>query len=206
MLAVLAIGAASAFACLKHSESKARELLQALASLDLSISSTTDVQLLQQCFHRYQVSDEDSNGVRGVRFEISNDPFARLALRPVAVLSAGIGTRDGKVVGVSARFERQDSHGNVSAIVYEDLQQSGFCRKSYCVGNPIGKPFVISRLDPRATREQKKRAFDLNLDWLTRFTGEARICDLSPNAWADWKAQTQRPDDVAALQATYHCP
>lgn len=200
---VLAISTAVILADLRHSEAQARKLVQALASLDVETSTTADVQLLQERFHRYQVSSEEAGGIRSVRFEITNQPLASLKVQPIAVLSAEIGVRDGKVVSVGVTLYRQVGLGSRSAMVWESLQHSELCKGAYCVGNPIGKPLIISRLDVHATPEQKRRAFDLNLGWLTRFSGEPRICDLSPNAWEDWKAQ--RPDLIADLQATYHC-
>jgi hypothetical protein len=186
---------------LRHSEAQARKLIQALASLEVGTSTTAEVQSLQQQFHRYQVSGEQTSG--NVRFVITNQLLRTLRVQPIAVLSAGIVARDGKVVSIDVFLERQLAVGRLGAMVFESLRNSGSCEKSYCVGNPIGKPFIISRLDAHATPEQKRRAFDLNLGWLTRFRGEPRICDLSPNAWEDWKAQ--RPDLVAELQATYKC-
>lgn len=119
-------------------------------------------------------------------------------------MRAGVGTRDGKVVTVGVDFERQVSGGKLAAIISEAREQPGTCQNPYCIGNPIGKRFIFSRLDMRATPEQKRRAFDLNLNWLIRFNGEARICDLSPSAWLEWKVQ--RPDDVPLLRSTYECP
>jgi hypothetical protein len=199
--AVLAITAAVTLVHLRRSEAQARKLIQALASLNVGDSTAVDVQVLQEQFHRYQVSSEQAGG--NVRFVITNQPPATLRMQPIAVLSAGIVTRNGKVVSIDVDLERQLGLGSRGAIVLESLQNSGSCEKSYCVGNPIGKPFIVSRLDAHTTREQKRRAFDLNVAWLTRFKGEPRICDLSPNAWADWKAQ--RPDLVSELQATYEC-
>jgi hypothetical protein len=184
-----------------HSEAQARKLTQALASLEVGTGTIADVHSLQRQFHRYQVSGEQTSG--NVRFAITNQLLPTLRVQPIAVLSAGIVARDGKVVSIDFFLERQLAVGGLGAMVLESLQNSGSCEKSYCVGNPIGKPFIVSRLDAHATPEQKRRAFDLNLGWLTRFRGEPRICDLSPNAWEDWKAQ--RPDLVAELQATYKC-
>ncbi len=185
----------------QRSEAQARKLIQALASLEVGTSTTADVQLLQQRFHRYEVSSEQTGG--SVKFVITNQPLATLRVQPIGVVSAGIVARNGKVVSIDVFLERQLGLGSRGAIVFESLQNLGSCQKSYCVGNPIGKPFIVSRLDAHATPEQKRRAFDLNLGWLTRSKGEPRICDLSPNAWEDWKAQ--RPDLVAELQATYGC-
>ena len=201
---VLAISTAGIFAHVRRSEAQARKLMQALASLAVDTSTTADVRLLQQRFHRYQVSDEEARGIRSVRFEITNQPLATLKILPIAALFAGVGVQDGKVVSVSVTLFRQVGLGSRGAVVWESLQHSEVCKGAYCVGNPIGKPLIISRLDVHATPEQKRRAFDLNLAWLTRFRGEPRICDLSPDAWEDWKAQ--RPDLIADLQATYHCP
>jgi hypothetical protein len=198
---VLAMSTVVTLVHLRRSEAQARKLTHALASLDVGTSTTADVLALQEQFHRYQVSSEQARG--SVRFVITNQPLATLRVQPIAVLSAGIVARNGKVVSIDIYLERQLGLGSRGAIVLESLQNSGSCEKSYCVGNPIGKPFIVSRLDAHATPEQKRRAFDLNLAWLTRFKGEPRICDLSPNAWADWKAQ--RPDLVSELQATYEC-
>jgi hypothetical protein len=200
---LLAISTAVIFAHLRHSEAQARKLVKALASLDVETSTAADVQLFQARFHRYQVSSEEAGGISSVRFEITNQPLATLKVQPIAVLRAGIGVRDSKVVSVGITLYRQVGLGSRAAIVSESLQHWELYKAAYCVGNPIGKPFIVSRLDVHATPEQKRRAFDLNLGWLTRFRGEPRICDLSPNAWEDWKAQ--RPDLIADLEATYHC-
>jgi hypothetical protein len=198
---VLAISTVVVLAHLRRSEAQARKLTHALASLNVGTSTAADVLVLQEEFHPYQVSSEQAGG--NVRFVITNQPLPTLGLQPITALSAGIVTRNGKVVSIDVDLERQLALGRRGAIVLESPQNSGSCERSYCVGNPIGKPFVVSRLDAHATPEQKRRAFDLNLTWLTRFEGEPRICDLSPNAWADWKAQ--RPDLVTELQATYQC-
>jgi hypothetical protein len=198
---VLAIGSAVTLVHVRRSEAQARKLIQALASLDVGTSTAADAQLVQHQFHRYQVSS--GQGGESMRFVITNQPLATLRIRPIAVSSAGIVVRHGKVVAVEVSLERQLGPGSRSAMVFESLQNSGFCEQSYCVGNPVGKPFIVTRLDAHATLEQKRRAFDLNLGWLTRFEGEPRVCDLSPHAWEDWKAQ--RPDLVAELQATYDC-
>jgi hypothetical protein len=200
---VLAISTAVILAHLRHSQAQAWKLVQALASLDIERSTTADVQQLHERFHRYEVSSEEADGIRTVRYEITNQPMAMLKLQPIAVLRAGVGVRDGKVVSVGVALQRQVGLGSRGAMVSESLQHSEVCKEPYCVGNPIGKPFIVSRLDVHATPEQKRRAFDLNLGWLTRFKGEPKICDLSPSAWEDWKAQ--RPDLITDLQATYHC-
>jgi hypothetical protein len=197
----LVVSAAVTLLHLQRLEAQARKFIEALASLEVGTSTTADLQLLQQQFQRYQASDVRTGG--NLRFAITNQPLAILGVQPIAVLSAGIVTRNGKVVSIEVLLERKVGLGRRGAMVSESLQNSGYCDQSYCVGNPIGKPFIVSRLDARATPEQKRRAFDLNLGWLTRFNGEPRICDLSPNAWEDWKAQ--RPDLVAELQATYEC-
>ena len=201
---VLAISAAVIFAHVRRSEAQARELVQALASLVVDTSTAADVQLLQKRFHGYQISSEEAGGIRGVSFEITNQPVATLKVQPFAALLAGIGVQDGKVVSVSVKLLRQVGLGSRGAVVWESVQHSEVCKDAYCVGSPIGKPWIVTRLDVHATPEQKRRAFDLNLAWLTRFRGEPRICDLSPDAWEDWKAQ--RPDLIADLQRTYHCP
>jgi methionine-rich copper-binding protein CopC len=203
LCAALAISAAVIFAHLRRSEVQARKLVQALASLDLETSTTAEVELLQERFHRYRVSSVEGDDIHTVRFEITNQPLATLKVQPFAVLSAGVGVRDGKVISVGLTLYRQVGLGSRGATVWESLQHSELCEGEYCVGNPIGKPFITSRLDVHATPEQKRRAFDLNLGWLTRFKGEPRICDLAPTAWEDWKAQ--RPDLISDLQATYHC-
>lgn len=201
---MLVLAAGVILALVRHAQSEAKELLQAVASLELGTSTTADVRLLEQRFRSYQVASEQSGEVHFVRFVITNQPLAALKLEPLAALSAGIGTRDGKLVVADVELERQVGLGSRAAIVSESLRHAGlFCTDPYCVGNPMGKPFVVSRLDGRATPQQKRRAFDLDLNWLTRFRGEPRICDLSPNAWEDWK--TQLPNYIADLQATYHC-
>ncbi len=201
---VLAISTAVIFAHVRHSGAQALELVQALASLVVGTSTTADVQLLQKRFHGYQISSEEAGGIRSVRFEITNQPLATLKVQPFAALLAGIGVQDGKVVSVSVKLFRTVGLGSRGALVWESVQHSEVCKYAYCVGGPIGKPWISSRLDIHATPEQKRRAFDLNLAWLTRFGGEPRVCDLSPDMWEDWKAQ--RPDLIADLQATYHCP
>jgi hypothetical protein len=204
VVGILAVWAAVTFVHLRQSQAQAQKLLQALEMLDVGSSSDVDVQRIQKEFNPYEVSGEDRYGVHEVIFEIADTSVLRLAVHSGAIFRAGIGTRDGKVVTVGVVFERQVSRGKLDAFVSMDREQLGSCQNSYCVGNPIGKPFIVSKLDMRATPEQKRRAFDLNLDWLIRFNGEARICDLSPGAWEEWKAQ--RPADVHLLQATYRCP
>jgi hypothetical protein len=198
---VLATGSAVTLVHVRRSEAQARKLIQALASLEVGTSTTADVRRVQEQFDRYQVSSGQAD--ENVRFVITNQPLATLRVQPIAILSAGIVARNGKVVSVEVSLERQPRSGLRAAMVFESLQNLGFCEQPYCVGNPIGKPFIVTRLDAHATLEQKRRAFDLNLGWLTRFKGEPRVCDLSPHAWEDWK--TQRPDLVAQLQATYKC-
>jgi len=51
--------------------------------------------------------------------------------------------------------------------------------------------------------EAMKRSKFTTREGLAMLFGQPRICDLSPNAWEDWK--TQRPDLVAELQTTYDC-
>lgn len=203
LLGIFAIWVAFAFMHQRHLESQALELTQTLESLDVGSSSDADVQRIQKKFNQYEASSEDRNGVHEVIFEISDASIARHAIHSGATLRAGVGTRDGKVVTVGVTFERQVTGGKLAAIVEEAREQPGSCQNSYCVGNPIGKRFIVSRLDMRATPEQKRRAFDLNLDWLIRLHGQAKICDLSPSAWREWKAQ--HPDDVPLLRATYEC-
>jgi hypothetical protein len=204
LFGMLAIWAAVQFVSLRRSQAQARKLLQAIEVLDIGSSSAADVQRIQKEFKQYEVPSEDQYGVHEVAFEIAVDSVVRHAMHSGAIFRAGMGTRDGKVVTVFATLDRQVPGGELAAIVSEAREQSGTCHNSYCVGNPIGKRFVISRLDMHATPDQKRRAFDLNLNWLTRFNGEARICDLSPSAWEEWKIQ--RPSDVSALQSTYQCP
>ena len=199
---VLAISSIAILLHMRRSEDQARNLIQALSLLEVGTSTTADVKLLEQQFHQYQISNGQAVG--NVDFAITNQPLMTLRVQPAAALSAGIVTQNGKVVSVRVFLERQLGIRRVGAMVFEGLQNTGSCEKPYCVGNPIGKPFIVSRLDARATVEQKMRAFDLNVGWLTRFKGEPRICDLSPNAWEDWKAQ--RPDLVGELVATYKCP
>lgn len=196
--------AAFTFVHLQYSEAQARKLLTALEMLDVGSSSDADVQRISKEFSQYEVASEDRYGVHEVIFEIAETSVVRHALHSGAVLDARVGTWDGKVVDVGVIFERQVSGRKLAAIISEARQQSGTCPRPYCVGNPIGKPFVLSRLDRRATPEQKRRAFDLNLNWLIRFNGEARICDLSPNGWEEWKAQ--HPSDIPILRSTYQCP
>jgi hypothetical protein len=199
------VAAGAILALVRHAHSEAKELLHAVASLEVGRSTTADVQRVQQRFRTYQVASEQSSGVHYVRFVITNQPLAALKLEPLAAVTAGIRTRDGKVVGTGLSLERQVVLGTRAIIVEESVRHPGLsCNQPYCVGNPIGKPFVVVRLDARATAGQKRRAFNLDLSWLTRFRGEPRICDLSPNAWEDWKAQ--RPKIVSDLQDTYHCP
>jgi len=198
------IWAAVTFVHLRRSKAQAQKLIQALELLDVGSSSNADVQRISKEFSQYEVASEDRYGVHEVSFEIAETSVARHVVHSGAILHAGIGTRDGKVVAVGVMFERQVSGGKLAAIVSEAREQSGTCQNPYCVGNPIGKRFVFSRLDMRATPEQKRRAFDLNLNRLIRFNGEARICDLSPRAWEEWKVQ--HPGDVPLLRFTYHCP
>src|SRR6185312_12148210 len=142
-----------------------------------------------------------------VNFVITNQPASSLRLATITLLSVFIGVRSHKVVTVDVKLQRQVGNSSYVAVsVWESVRHSDlFCYEPYCVGNPIGKPFIISRLDSRATPEQRRRAFDLNVNWLTRFRGDPRICDLAPSAWNDWKKAVS-PDDVAVLQQTYHCP
>lgn len=190
---------------LRHSRLQAEELLQELARLQVGISGETEVHEFETRFDSYRIPTRQSQEMHWVTFQITNRPAFTLKLQPFARLTAGIGIREGKVVIVEAELERQVGRNrSQTAIVWESIRQSRFCEEPYCVGNPIGKPFILASLDGRATRQQRERAFDLNLSWLTRFRGDPRICDLSPNAWEDWKAQ--KPDDVAALRQTYHCP
>jgi hypothetical protein len=201
---VLAVLVAVQFVRLRQSEAQAQKLLHTLEMLDIGSSTTVDVQRIQKEFEEYEVSSENLYGVNEVSFEIANTSLLRLATRSGAIFHAGVGVRDGKVVTVGVTLERQVPGGKLAAIVSETREQPGACQNSYCVGNPIGKPFVISRLDMRAAPDQKRRAFDMNLNWLIRFNGESRICDLSPGAWEEWKIQ--RPEDAPLLRSTYHCP
>jgi hypothetical protein len=204
VFATLIIAAGVILAIVRHTQSEAKELLEVVASLDVATSTTADVRFIEQRFHSYQVASEPSGEVHFVRFVITNRALAALKLQPLAALSATIETRDGRVVGAGIGLERQVGSGTRAALVEESLRNQHLsCNEPYCVGNPIGKPFVISRLDARATAQQKRRSFDLDVNWLTRFGGEPRICDLSPCAWEDWK--TQLPNQVVDLQATYGC-
>jgi hypothetical protein len=198
------IWAAVTFVHLRRSKAQAQKLIQALELLDVGSSSNADVQRISKEFSQYEVASEDRYGVHEVNFEIAETSVVRHVVHSGAILHAGIDTRDGKVVAVGVMFERQVSGGKLAAIISEAREQSGTCQNPYCVGNPIGKRFVFSRLDMRATPEQKRRAFDLNLNWLIRFNGEARICDFSPRAWEEWKVQ--HPGDVPLLRSTYQCP
>lgn len=202
--ALIFIWATFAFVQLRHSEAQAQKLIRAVEMLDVGNSSNADVQRISKEFNRYEVSSEDRDGVHEVDFEIAETSVVRLAVHSGAVLDARVGTRDGKVFGVGVMFERQVPGGKLAAIISEAREQSGTCRSPYCAGNPIGKRFILSKLDRHATPEQKRRAFDLNLNWLIRFNGEARICDLSPGAWEEWKVQ--HPSDIPLLRSTYQCP
>jgi hypothetical protein len=204
-LGVLFLAIAVIVARVWHSQSEARKLLEEVASFELDRSTAADVRLFEERFRTYEVASKQTGKENFVRFVITNQPLAALKLEPLAAVTAGIYTRDGKVVGVGLSLERQVGRGSRAAFVEESVRhQALYCNQPYCVGNPIGKPFVSIRVDGRATVEPKKRAFNLDLSWLTRFRGEPRICDLSPNAWEDWKAQM--PKSVSALQDTYHCP
>jgi len=205
-LGVLLAAAAVILALVRHTQSEAQELLHTLASLEVGKSTSADLQRIQQRFRSYQVASDHSGELHVVRFVVTNRPLAALKLEPLAAVTAGIGTQDGRVVGAGFSLERQVGRGTRAVIVEESVRHADFlfCNQPYCVGNPIGKPFVYVRLDARASAEQKGRAFNVDLSWLTRFRREPRICDLSPNAWEDWKAQS--PNSVSELQETYHCP
>jgi len=157
------IWAAVTFVQLRRSKAQAQKLTQALEVLDVGSSSNADVQRISKEFSQYEVASEDRYGVHEVNFEIAETSVVRLAVHSGAILHAGIGTQDGKVVAVGVMFERQVSGGKLAAIISEAREQSGTCQNPYCVGNPIGKRFIFSGLDMRATPEQKRRAFDLNL-------------------------------------------
>ncbi len=202
--ALIFIWATFTFMQLRHSEAQAQRLLKAVEMLDVGSSGDADAQRISKEFIQYEVSSENRYGVYEVNFEIAETSVARLAFHSGAALDARVGTQDGKVVDVGVMFERQVPGGKLAAIISEAREQSGTCRSPYCVGNPIGKRFILSKLDMRATAEQKRRAFDLNLNWLIRFNGEARICDLSPGAWEEWKVQ--HPSDIPLLRSTYQCP
>ncbi len=152
---VLAISTAVIFAHVRRSGAQALELVHALASLVVDTSTTADVQLLQKQFHEYQISSEDAGGIRSVGFEITNQPLAALKVQPLAALLAGIGVRDGKVVSVSVELFRTVGLGSQGALVLESVQHSGGCKYAYCVGGPIGRRWIISRLDVHATPEQR---------------------------------------------------
>ena len=204
LFGLLAITMGLIFLRLRRSEAQARELVQALASLSLGTSTAVDVHSIEQRFRSYRIVDKQANDLRLVSFAITNQRMAKLRLMPFAQLQAAVGIRDAKVVSVEVTLQRQVGRSSdLAAIIFESSHHSLFCDQPYCVGNPIGKPFIACHLDSRATPEQKRRAFNLNLGWLTRLHGKPRICDLSPDVWEDWKSQA--PNSAADLRSTYHC-
>ena len=129
----------------RWSQAEARELVQALASLNVGTSGTEDIELLRRKFRRYEVSTKQTDDMRRVGFVITNQPLAMLKVQPIATLSVAIAARNDKVVWVEVELERQVGRVSRAAIVLESLKQSAFCEKPYCVGNPIGKPFTKSQ-------------------------------------------------------------
>jgi hypothetical protein len=94
------IGAAIIIVHVRRPAAQAQKLVQAVGSLDLGSSTTADVELIQEWFRQYQVSGEQADGLHSVLFPITNQPLPRLKIQPFALLRAGIGIQDGKVVSV----------------------------------------------------------------------------------------------------------
>jgi hypothetical protein len=168
---VLALCAVLILAHVWRSEAQARKLLAALASLDVGKSTVANFQLIQERFRSYLEQTDN----REFRFMVTNQPLAKWKIEPLAFLSGEVNIRDGKVAGVSIVLERQVGSYIRAAVISESEDQSPFCDQPYCVGSPIGKPFIVTHLDARVTHEQKRRIFDLNLSWITRFKGEPKI-------------------------------
>src|SRR5258708_2833569 len=65
-----------------HAEGESRQLLHALALLDIGKSSSTDVEQIQQRFPSYWVPNEQPGTLQTVSFTITNQPIPRLKIGP----------------------------------------------------------------------------------------------------------------------------
>jgi hypothetical protein len=173
-------------------------MLHTLMELRPGLSSSADAERYVRRFRRYLLShDCDKSGCR-YEFRIKNTALSRLHLEPSAAFTTGFTVRDGTVIRLGAGLVRTmdiyPTFGGSAGIVqeYSEFPEFYSSQSHYTFPTPIGKPYLMVKLDSHASAEERKHAFEFSFRCLTKLGGGCDLpCDYLPSAWRDWKVDLQ---------------
>jgi hypothetical protein len=174
-------------------ESRAKRLINDIYSLRIGQSTELDARAVVKK-NRSSVEEESCKENRCVfTFRTSNRWLALLRLEPNAELFASIDVDEGRVrylFTVLARDTRAFPTSPSAGMVEErtrvdDPHQS---HSGYSFPTPVGKPYLRILLTPKATEEQRRRAYTMSTRCLVKpGRGCDLPCDYLPLAWRDWE-------------------
>ena len=183
-------------------KARAEALLKDITSLKVGASTELDVQQIARRYKRYISDRHDNQGTYTIIFEIRNKWLSAMRLEPDTRFRSWITVRDGSVSQIGAGlFRSMDIYPTFQAsagMVEENAmhpKNSWGSSSHYYFPTPVGKPYLLVKLDPQATQVQKQRAFDFSFRcFIKPGWGCDLPCDYLPSAWQDWKDSLRGSD------------
>jgi hypothetical protein len=181
-----------------HIRSVASSMLRGLTDLKAGMSSSSDAEQYAHRFRQYLVDHDWEKGACTYQFQIRNTLLSGLHLEPSARFTTGVTVQGGGVTHIGAGLVRTmdiyPTFGGSAGMAqeYPEIPNPYPGAGHYIFPTPIGKPYLLVRLDRHATAEQRKHAFDFSFRCLTKLGGGCDLpCDYLPSAWRDWKVDLQ---------------
>ncbi|MGB2590205.1 MAG: hypothetical protein WBG02_12025 [Candidatus Acidiferrum sp.] len=183
-------------------KARAEALLNDITSLRVGASTELDVQQLARRYKRYISDHHDTQRTNTITFEIRNKWLSAMRLEPATRFKSWITVRDGSVSQIGAGlFRTMDIYPTFQAsagMVEENAmhtKDSWGSSSHYYFPTPVGKPYLLVKLDPQATPAQRQRAFDFSFRCLIKPGWGCDLpCDYLPSAWQDWKESLHGSD------------
>jgi hypothetical protein len=92
----------------------------------------------------------------------------------------------------------------------EDFDNPDLAPYAVSLGSMKGTQYVRSKVTTKATDGQAQRAFNLDLNCLTRLGGCRLRCEVMPSAWLDYQKEAKEkgwdlpPDELADPRCNEH--
>lgn len=163
-------------------------------ALTVGRSTESEVEQFTQRHRRYFVSREYNAGVATSTFIVRNTWLSVLKLEPPTRFRAFVGVKSGRLDRIRVELSRsmdiyptfQASAGMVDE--YAEYPQYFSPMGPYEFPTPVGKPYLLVRLNSHATPIQRQHAFGFSFECLIKPGWGCDLpCDYLPAAWQDWK-------------------
>ena len=198
---------------MRHRYSKATQLINSVQQLKIGITSSDQVRQLSERYAGRFYADEGSDThspTNGSYLLQVWSPYLLIRDNVVSmkgpglrlwVVSADIQVVDDRLSGLSLRLATRVSNNLdlTSAVSVSTRTIRAPEGTTYFVAEPhvTGPPTeaLHIELSPKASSEERKKAFDFNSSCLTSFRECRNVCEISPDAWNDLGEHRLRYDD-----------